>query len=70
MPVMGGKECLRYFKSNPSYSQIPIVMLSTTCNEKDTGEFKALGAIDCIKKPNGFNDLVQILSKFVFEKYL
>jgi CheY-like chemotaxis protein len=70
MPVMGGKDCLKHLKSNPAYSAIPVIMFSTTCTEKDTVEFKSLGAIDCIKKPNGFKDLVKILSKYIFDKYL
>jgi CheY-like chemotaxis protein len=70
MPVMGGKDCLKHLKSNPEYSAIPVIMFSTTCTERDTVEFKSLGAIDCIKKPNGFKDLVRILSKYIFDKYL
>jgi CheY-like chemotaxis protein len=70
MPVMGGKDCLKHLKSNPTYSAIPVIMFSTTCTEKDTMEFKSLGAIDCIKKPNGFKELVKILSKYIFGKYL
>jgi CheY-like chemotaxis protein len=70
MPVMGGKECLTHLKSNPSFSKIPVTMLSTAFHANDASELKALGASECIIKPSGFKDLVKALSKYVYENYL
>jgi CheY-like chemotaxis protein len=70
MPVMGGKECLKHLKSNPAFSNIPVIMFSTAFGTDDAKEFKALGANDCILKPSGFNQLVKILSRYVYGKYL
>lgn len=66
MPVMGGKECLRRIKSDKELSNIPVVMLSTAVIEKDKAEFFKIGAVDCIKKPSSFQDLVKLLSKYVY----
>lgn len=66
MPVMVGKECLRLLKANPSLSKIPVVMLSTSFSENESCELRTLGASDCILKPSGFNGLVGILSRYVY----
>jgi CheY-like chemotaxis protein len=69
MPIMGGKECLLHLKSNKQFSHIPVIMLSTAFNNTMANELKALGASECILKPTGFNELVKILSKYVYKKY-
>jgi CheY-like chemotaxis protein len=66
MPIMGGKDCLKSLKRHPEFMRIPIVMFSTAFREAEANEFKELGAIDCVKKPNGFHDLVKILAKHVY----
>jgi CheY-like chemotaxis protein len=65
MPVMSGKECLEYLKSHPRFRSVPVIMLSTTCEAPD--EFIKMGARDCIQKPAGFNQLVKLLSKYIYE---
>jgi CheY-like chemotaxis protein len=69
MPMMGGEECLRHLKKLDRYSMVPIIMFSTAFGKDQAKEFKAIGASDCILKPSGFNELVKILSKYVYEKY-
>jgi CheY-like chemotaxis protein len=70
MPLMSGKECIKQLKGNPDLFKIPVIMFSTAFRENDAVEFKALGALDCIRKPSGFNELVKILSRFVYKKFL
>jgi CheY-like chemotaxis protein len=70
MPIMSGKECIKQLKGTPELLNIPVIMFSTAFRDNDAMEFKALGAADCIRKPSGFNELVKILSKYVYEKYL
>ena len=67
MPHMGGKECLRILKSNRETSSIPVVMLSTTCPMSDAAEYQGMGAVQCIRKPNAFNGLVNIFSIFTLQ---
>jgi len=69
MPVMGGKECLKYLKANSLFSHVPVIMLSTALRPEDADEFLTLGAVECIRKPSGFTALVKVLSKFVYRKY-
>lgn len=66
MPVMGGKECLKYLKSG-EYSSVPVVMFSTALMPHQALEFKELGAADCLVKPNSFNELVKVLSKHIYK---
>lgn len=68
MPHMGGKECLRVLKSNRDTSSIPVVMLSTSCPLADADEYKNMGALQCIRKPNAFIALVKIFSRFVAQE--
>jgi CheY-like chemotaxis protein len=70
MPAIGGRECLAQIKASKNFSDVPVVMLSTTCSQRESTEFKALGAVECIQKPSDFKDLVKILAKYIFEKYL
>lgn len=67
MPIMGGKECLKFLKQSPRFSQIPVIMLSTAFHKEDFHELLNLGAADCIKKPSGFNELVGLLAKYIFK---
>lgn len=69
MPVMGGKECLQLLKSSEKYSEIPVVMLSTTCTDEQVRVLKSMGAIDCITKPTSFKALVKALSKYIYDRY-
>jgi CheY-like chemotaxis protein len=67
MPIVGGKECLRVLKAHPKYHKIPVIMFSTTCPSDQAYVLKALGAADCIQKPNNFRQLVKIFSKYIFQ---
>lgn len=67
MPGVSGKECLKILKSHSETSSIPVVMLSTTCPMAEAYEYKNIGALECIQKPNSFINLVKIFSKFIFQ---
>lgn len=51
MPRMNGKEFLKYIKSNPTFKNIPIVMVSAQGDTNTVRETIALGALDFIVKP-------------------
>lgn len=69
MPVMSGKDCLKYLKGHPNFAHIPIVIFSTAFKQSDVQEFMALGAIDCIQKPTSFQELVKLLSRYIYQLY-
>jgi len=70
MPVMSGLELLTEIKKQEALQEIPIIIFSTSQLDDIRKEAKQLGAHDYISKPNNFNDLKQILSKYVFETKL
>ena len=51
MPVMDGLKLLTMMKNNPTYKDIPVVVIITEGREEDRKQGMALGAHDCIPKP-------------------
>jgi CheY-like chemotaxis protein len=67
MPAMSGLELLAEIKKQETLQQIPVIIFSTSQLEDIIGKAKQLGAHDYISKPNNFDDLKQILSKYADE---
>src|SRR4051812_45668093 len=67
MPVMSGLELLTEIKKHDALQQIPVIIFSTSQLEDIIRESKQLGAYDYISKPNNFNELKKILSKYASE---
>lgn len=63
MPMMNGFECLEDIRSVPEFSGIPIIMYSTSQNEKEIEELKLSGANQYLRKPASFNQLKTLLYK-------
>jgi two-component system chemotaxis response regulator CheY len=51
MPVMDGLKLLTMMKNNPTYKDIPVVIITTEGREEDRKQGMALGAHDYIPKP-------------------
>jgi CheY-like chemotaxis protein len=64
MPKVGGFEVLKYLKDNPKLSKVPVVIFSTSSNEKDIAMANELGALKYIVKPNDLDGYAD-LAKFV-----
>ena len=58
LPMIEGREVLKYVKSNLLMHNIPIIVVSGLCDEKEKVMCLDLGADDYIAKPFGFNELV------------
>jgi CheY-like chemotaxis protein len=58
MPKVNGLEVLREMKDTPALAQIPVVMLSSSCEELDLKEARQLGASAYVVKPVRFQDFV------------
>ncbi|TNE60982.1 MAG: response regulator [Alphaproteobacteria bacterium] len=70
LPGMDGREVLRSIKSADDFRAIPVVVLSTSDDERDVRECYRLGANSYIKKPldlPGFVDAMQTLNEFWFD---
>ena len=70
MPKMDGWECLKVLKSNPAYNDVPVLMYSTSSNQKDISTASDLGAWGFYTKPDDFKSLKQKLRIIIdfFEK--
>ncbi|MNY26797.1 Response regulator rcp1 [compost metagenome] len=61
MPRMDGREALRALKAEPRLRDIPVVMLSTSCDEEDIRRSYADGVNSFISKPANFNGLLDVV---------
>ncbi len=67
MPKKDGREALKEMKANPDLGSIPVVVLTTSREEKDVVQSYQGGANSFIRKPLSYNRLVEILR--VFRQY-
>src|SRR5580698_5658267 len=58
MPKISGLEVLRKMKETPELADVPVVMLSSSCEELDLKEARQLGASAYVVKPVRFLDFV------------
>lgn len=63
MPRMNGLEFLQKIKSEDSYAQIPVVMVTTEGQDEDKERAFALGAQEYIVKPFKPSQLLSVLEK-------
>lgn len=61
LPVMTGWQFLSNLKSIEAYKDIPVIMYSTSNNQRDKDIAKDLGALCFITKPNAFKKLKSTL---------
>jgi CheY-like chemotaxis protein len=54
MPRINGRQVLFELKNDPAYINIPVIIYSTSSNEKDRAELKALGAADYLVKQSDY----------------
>ena len=59
LPKIGGLEILRQVRDNPHTCMLPIVVLTSSKEEKDLMNCYALGANSYIRKPVNFNQFVE-----------
>src|SRR5688572_2622150 len=65
MPRMSGREVLIQIKKNYKWSQIPIIIFSTTILPKEADDYKKLGAHDVVKKEAKLKDLCHALQVII-----
>jgi two-component system response regulator len=67
MPKMNGIEVLRHIRSNSAFTSIPVIMLTSSGEERDLVESYKLGANAYVVKPvdiDQFIDAIKILGQF------
>jgi two-component system response regulator len=60
MPGMLGLQALKEIRSNKIFSHIPIIVLTTSTLQQDRKASYELGASCFVKKPDSYNELVEI----------
>ncbi len=71
LPKVHGMEVLKFLKQNSMYQSIPVVILSTSSDEKTIKEAYKNGANGYVTKPisyDGFVEKIKILSNY-FDQY-
>ena len=64
MPRMNGKQCLSQIRDIDFLDDIPVIIYSTSSDQRDKTETEQLGAADYIVKPNTVSALADILARF------
>jgi len=67
MPEMNGWDCLRMLKSEPVFSDIPVIVYTTSSSGRDFDLARALGAYRLVTKPDRFADLLKIMAELIPE---
>jgi two-component system response regulator len=70
MPGLDGRKTLEMIKSNPQWRKIPVVILTTSDDERDIEGCYALGANTYVQKPvdlDGLFAAIQRLKEYWFE---
>lgn len=68
MPKMNGRETLSYLKTHPRFRTIPVIILSTSENQRDMDACAAQGAVSYFVKPQhaeGYARIVKACRPFV-----
>ena len=63
MPKVGGLEVLKIVKSDPALKNIPVVMLTSSREEKDLIESYSLGVNAYVVKPVNFTEFVRAVKE-------
>lgn len=56
MPVMNGKQCLTEIRMSDRLKHLPVIMYTTSSEEKEIKECYKLGATDFLIKPNNIHE--------------
>jgi two-component system, chemotaxis family, chemotaxis protein CheY len=65
MPDINGLELIKFVRSNPSYHQVPLIIISTEGREKDRERGLSLGADAYLVKPFTPDQLLKLVQKYL-----
>lgn len=65
LPKVNGMEVLKYLKKNPDFSTIPVVVLSTSSDQKTIFEAYKNGANGYITKPVAYDEFVSKIESLI-----
>lgn len=61
MPVMDGWQTLGQIGKHPSYSQIPVILLTGSVRRQDLEDAISAGAVACVAKPFNPDELLNVV---------
>ena len=70
LPRISGWECLKQFKEERHLHTIPVIIYSTSSQQKEKETASQLGAAGFITKPDDFEELKTVLQKILEEQPL
>ena len=65
MPIMNGWQCLKQLKANEVYKPIPVIIYSTSSNQREVNTAMELGALCFFRKPDDYPQLKRSLEVIV-----
>jgi CheY-like chemotaxis protein len=65
MPIVSGWQCLTEFKKTEHLKAIPVIMFTTSSQQREKELAEELGASGFITKPNEFNTLKDLLTSIL-----
>lgn len=69
MPGLSGEQCLIEIKKNPRLASIPVIIYTTSTDEKESVRLKELGAAHFMSKPVFPDDVYYMVSFVLGEKW-
>ncbi len=63
MPGLDGRKTLQLIKENPSLKQIPVIILTTSNDERDIEACYQIGANTYVQKPVSFDGLIEAIKR-------
>ncbi|MFZ6017545.1 MAG: response regulator [Nitrospirota bacterium] len=65
MPVMDGLKLVSIIRSNPSYKDIPVIIITTEGAEEDKKKALTIGANAYLSKPVQTQELIRLVNSFI-----
>jgi len=65
MPIMDGLKLVSLVRNNPSYKNIPIIIITTEGAEEDKNKALAIGANAYLTKPIQTQELMKLVNSFI-----
>ena len=63
LPKVSGLDVQRQIRAHPTFGRLPVVMLTTSDEERDIQQAYALGANSYIVKPVSFENFVEVAAQ-------
>ena len=63
LPLVSGLDVLKEIRANNDTNQIPVVVLTSSIEEKDRTDSNRLGANDFIIKPTGYAHFIEVIQQ-------